>query len=236
MRARTLLVGGLASVVGCVPHGARSRLGESALAAGESYVWTVRAAHTDEILLAAGDSLDVVLLRDRCGVPVGHGMRGCVPANPADVRARWAVPPGDPAAVRPLPAGRWYFGAGAAGARIYGRRAGRTVVRAYVAGHVAEDSVFVIAAPGAVRVVLEPRPATITPGDTIRFRATARDAAGRIVATLPLPAGWNVVGAPDSLGFAPVAFHPWESSGRLVVRLGRLADSLDLHFVAAGAR
>ncbi len=67
-------------------------------------------------------------------------------------------------------------------------------------------------------------------------RATARDAAGRIVATLPLPAGWNVVGAPDSLGFAPVAFHPFETGGRLVVRLGRLADSLDLHFVAAGAR
>ena len=43
----------------------------------QSYVWEVRAWHADELWVPVGDSLDLALLRDRCGVPAGHGLKGC---------------------------------------------------------------------------------------------------------------------------------------------------------------
>lgn len=204
----------------------------SPLGPGESYVWSIRASHTDEILLAVGDSVDVVLLRDRCGADAGHGQKGCWDASTIQVAPKWEVPARAVARVRALPAGSWRFGRGTAGARIYAVRPGAaTVVATLPGGQTVSDSLWVIAAPGAVRILLEPKPTSIVAGDTVRFRVTARDAANRIVAVLPLPRGWNIVGPADSLGYTPVAFAPWSTGGALVARLGRLTDSLELRFV-----
>jgi hypothetical protein len=203
----------------------------SPLGPGETYDWSIRAWHSDELLLAVGDSVDVVLLRDRCGADAGHGRKGCWDASTIRIAPRWRVSARGIARVRALPEGSWRFGPGTAGARIYGTNPGAAAVNAILpGGEIVEDSILVIAAPGAVRIVLEPKPETIVPGDTIRFRVTARDAQNRIVAILPLPQGWNVVGPQDSLGFAPVAFYPWETRGKLVPRLGRLTDTLELRF------
>ena len=35
----------------------------------QSYIWGLRAWHADELWVPVGDSLDLALLRDRCGVP-----------------------------------------------------------------------------------------------------------------------------------------------------------------------
>jgi hypothetical protein len=178
-----------------------------------------------------GDSVDIVLLRDRCGADAGHGQKGCWDASTISVVPRWRVEASNVARVRTLSSGAWEFGRGTTGARIYGLRPGATVVSATLAsGETASDSLWVISAPGVVRIVLEPKPTTIAAGDTVRFRVTARDSSGRIVAVLRLPLGWNTVGPPDSLGYTPVAFYPWETGGKLVPRLGRFTDTLELHF------
>ena len=200
----------LLAVISCVGRTAPAQPESPALGPEERYVWSIRASHADELLLPVGDSVDVVLLRDRCGADAGHGLKGCWDASTVDVAPRWQVAASGVARARPLPEGSWIFGRGA----------------------VVSDSLQVISAPGAVRILLEPKPATIVAGDTVRFRVTARDASDRIVAVLPLPLGWNVVGPPDGDGYAPVAFYPWETGGKLVPRLGRLTDTLELHFVA----
>jgi hypothetical protein len=197
---------------------------------GESYDWMIRTEHASANLLAVGDSVDIVLLRLRCK---GYA---CWGANTVRVAPRWQIESSQIASVRPLAQGRWMFGLGTAGARILALQPGSTVVSATLpTGQVASDSVRVIAAPGAVRVVLEPKPLQIVAGDTVRFRVTARDAADRIVAILRLPPGLNVVGPTDSLGFTPVAFsqweHLWKTGGKIVPRLGRFTDTLELHFI-----
>ena len=204
----------------------------SPLGPGESYAWSIRASHADELRLAEGDSVDVVLLRDRCGADAGHGLKGCWDANTVQVAPHWTVSRDNVAHVRRLASGAWLFGAGAAGARLYATRVGAATITAQLPdGSSASDSLWVISAPDAVRIVLEPKPAAIIDGDTVRFRVTARDAANHIVAVIPLSHGWNLVGPPDSAGFTPVAFIPGERGGLLVPRLGRLTDSLWLHFV-----
>ena len=223
----------LLAVISCVGRIAPAQPESPTLGPEERYVWSIRASHADELLLPVGDSVDVVLLRDRCGADAGHGLKGCWDASTVDVAPRWQVAASGVARVRPLPEGSWIFGRGTAGARLYALRPGTAVVTATLpGGEVVSDSLQVISAPGAVRILLEPKPATIVAGDTVRFRVTARDAADRIVAVLPLPLGWNVLGLPDSEGYAPVAFYPWETGGKLVPRLGRLTDTLELHFVA----
>jgi hypothetical protein len=193
---------------------------------GERYEWMIRASHTDEILIAAGDSLDIVLLRVRCKA------NDCWGANSISVTPRWRVGATEVARVNPLAEGRWYFGRAVAGARLSGLRPGRTAVTATLpSGETASDSISVISAPGAVRIVLEPKPRVIVAGDTVRFRVTARDSAGRVVATLQLPRSWGVVGPPDSLGFTPVKFPTWETEGGLVARLGQLMDALHYQIV-----
>ena len=196
------------------------------LAPGERYEWMIRASHTDAILIAADDSLDIVLLRLRCKAYKCYG------ANTISVAPRWRVGATEVARAYPLPEGMWYFGRGVAGARLLALRPGRTAVTAMLpTGETASDSISVISAPGAVRLVLEPKPRVIMAGDTVRFRVTARDLADRIVATLTLPRGWDVVGPPDSLGFTPVKFPTWETWGSLVPRLGRLTDTLNFQVV-----
>jgi hypothetical protein len=222
----------LLPVISCVGRSAPAQPESPRLGPEERYFWSIRASHSDELLLPVGDSVDLVLLRERCGADAGHGLKGCWDASTVQVAPRWRVAAGGIARVRPLPEGSWIFGRGAAGARLYALRPGGAAVTATLpAGEVVSDSLQVISAPGAVRIRLEPKPATIVPGDTIRFRVTARDEADRVVAVLPLPLGWNVVGPPDSDGYAPVAFSPWETGGKLVPRLGRLTDTLELHFV-----
>jgi hypothetical protein len=204
----------------------------SPLGPEESYTWSIRASHAYELLIAVGDSVDVVLLRDRCGAYSGHGSKGCWDASTVQVVPKWDVVGRGDARVRPLPTGSWRFGPGTAGARLYGVRPGAaTVVATLPGGQTVSDSLWVIAAPGATRIVLEPKPTSIVAGDTVRFRVTARDSANNVVAVLPLSRGWNLVGPPDSLGYTPVAFAPWSPDGVLVARLGRLTDSLNLHFV-----
>ena len=198
----------------------------------ESYRWSIRASHADELRLVVGDSVDVVLLRDRCGADAGHGQKGCWGASTVQVAPKWDVSARGVARVRPLPTGSWRFGPGTAGARIYAVGSGAaSVVATLPEGQTVSDSLWVVAAPGAVRILLEPKPTSIVAGDTVRFRVTARDAANRIVAVLLLPRSWNVVGPPDSLGYTPVAFAPWSTGGALVPRLGHLTDSLELRFV-----
>ena len=222
----------LLSVISCVGRTAPAQRTSPTLGPEERYVWSIRASHADELLLAVGDSVDVVLLRDRCGGDAGHGMKGCWDASTVDVAPRWRVAGSGVARVRPLPEGSWIFGRGAAGARLYALRPGAAFVTATLpGGEVVSDSLQVISAPGAVRILLEPKPATIVAGDTVRFRVTARDVGDRIVAVLQLPLGWNIVGPQDSEGYAPVAFYAWETGGKLVPRLGRLTDTLELHFV-----
>jgi hypothetical protein len=209
----------------------------SPLGPGESYSWSIRAWHTDDLLVAVGDSVDVVLLRDRCGADAGHGQKGCWDASTVQVGPKWTVPARGVARVRALPAGSWRFGPGTAGARVYAIRPGAaTVVATLPGGGTVSDSLWVIAAPGAVRILLEPKPTSILAGDTVRFRVTARDSANRIVAVLPLPRGWNLAGLPDSLGYTPVAFARWSTGGALVPRLGQLTDSLELRFVSRPKR
>jgi hypothetical protein len=198
----------------------------------ERYVWYIRASHTDALLMAAGDSVDVVLLRSRCGAYSGHGRTGCWDANTIDVSPGWHVTADGVARVRPLPEGAWRFGRGTAGARLHALRPGAAAVTATLPdGEVVSDSLWVVAAPGAVRILLEPKPTAIVAGDTVRFRVTARDAEDRIVAILPLSRMWSVAGPPDSLGYTPMVFPPGHPGGRLVPRLGRLTDTLELRIV-----
>src|SRR5580765_5654236 len=80
----------------------------SPLGPGETYVWSIRASHSDELLLAVGDSVDVVLLRDRCGADAGHGQKGCWDASTIRITPDWKVSArGSIARVRALPKGSW---------------------------------------------------------------------------------------------------------------------------------
>jgi hypothetical protein len=197
--------------------------------------WEIRAEHPDGILIAAGDSLDVVLLAWRCRTSLRYEESGCWGVRTTIANARWTLEDTSLAHARPLPTGRWFAGPGAAGGRVHALRPGTTTINA-LQGEVwlANSPLRIISAPGAVRVRLEPKPGTIVAGDTVRFRVTARDSRDRIVAVVPFPAGYNIVGPADSLGFTPVVFMPWETGGRMVVRLGRMADTLELHFRKRG--
>jgi hypothetical protein len=213
------------ALLGCAPR--RSGPSPEALPVGQRFVWQARAEHTHAMWLLVGDSLDVVLLRDRCGVPVGHGMTGCYDASTVRVEADWQLSPSTVARARPLPEGRWRFGRGSAGARLYGKRAGTAELRVSVSGaHVATSVVTVFEAPGAVAVRLEPRHESVAPGDTVRIRLTARDADDRVVAILPLPGDWPVISDADSAGFALVAVRPSSGGGQYVAQVGRFADTL----------
>jgi hypothetical protein len=231
MHLRSSLI--LVAVAPCLVSTINAHVPTGALGPRESYSWGIRASHAGELLIAVGDSVDIVLLRDRCREDAGHGDGGCWDASTLDVIPLWKIDLPAIARVRGISKKTWRFGRGSAGARLYGLQPGvAAVVATLPSGESAFDSLRVIAAPGAVRILLEPKPKVIVAGDTLRLRVTARDVRGRIVAVLPLPAGWNIVGPSDKDGYTPVAFYPWETGGRLVARLGRLTDSLELHFVS----
>lgn len=118
------------------------------LGPGESYRWSIRASHANPLMLSVGDSVDVVLLRDRCGADAGHGQKGCWDASTVRVAPRWEVPAGEVARARALPTGSWRFGAGTAGARIHALRPGAaTVVATLPDGSTVSDSLWVIPSP-----------------------------------------------------------------------------------------
>jgi hypothetical protein len=219
----------LIAIASCVGALSSAQPTSPILGPEEAYFWNIRASHADEILITVGDSLDIVLLRDRCGAYAGHGQKGCWDASTVIVKPEWKVEPRGIASVRALPHGEWRFGRGSAGARLYGLRPGLAAITATIDGETALDSIRVISAPGAVRIFLESKPRVLIAGDTVRIRLTARDLRNRTVAVLSLPLGWNVVGAPDKNGYTPVAFHSWELGGWLVARLGQMTDSLQLY-------
>jgi hypothetical protein len=131
---------------------------------GEVWGWSIRASHTDATLIAAGDSQDVVLLRSRCKPVAVFGSLGGGCWDESDVRIRpgWALNDSRIASVRPLRDGSWHFGPGVAGARVYGKRAGSTLLTGLLPdGTIVRDSVWVVDAPGAVRIRLEPKPDSI---------------------------------------------------------------------------
>jgi hypothetical protein len=199
---------------------------------GEVWGWSIRASHTDATVIAAGDSQDVALLRSRCRPHTVFGAgAGCWDESDIKLAPSWGLNHSRIARVRALREGSWHFGPGVAGARVYGVRAGATLLTALLPdGTIVRDSVWVVYAPGAVRIRLEPKPDSILAGDTVRFRVVALDAEARTVATLGMHLFHETVGPTDSLGWAPVRFWPWETGGTLVVRLGRMKDSLPLRF------
>src|SRR5687768_16234694 len=85
-------------VLSCASSVAAAQPRTKELGPEETYVWAIRAAHSDEILIAVGDSVDVVLLRDHCGAGAGHGQKGCWDASTVRVAPRWTI--GTPAVAR----------------------------------------------------------------------------------------------------------------------------------------
>src|SRR5688572_33180332 len=76
-------------LVGCTRTHQPVATPATSLPEGQFYAYQLRAAHSDEIMLAVGDSQDVVLLRSTCGVPSGHGMTACYGANNVAMTPRW---------------------------------------------------------------------------------------------------------------------------------------------------
>ena len=231
--AATLLVVAAALIPLHTSHAQQPPPTTRPLQPGEVWGWSIRASHTDATLIAAGDSQDVVLLRSRCK-PVsvfGSLAGGCWDESVIRMAPSWGLNDSRIASVRALPEGSWHFGPGVAGARVYGKRAGATLLTALLPdGTIVRDSVWVVSAPGAVRIRLEPKPDSILAGDTVRFRVVALDGAGHVVATLGMHPFTETAGPADSLGWTPVRFFPWETGGTMVVRLGRMEDSLPLRF------
>jgi hypothetical protein len=193
----------------------------------QSYVWGLRAWHADEWWVPVGDSLDLALLRDRCGVPAGHGMTGCYAEEDSTIRPQWRIADGDHATIRPLRRGGWRFGPASAGARVYGRSPGTTVVTVRLPQGVLADTIHVL--PAFDRLHLEPRESAYVAGDTIWFRVMGLDDAGRKVASLPWPLWGRQVGSPVQ-GAVPIVFdhvtHASLPTPHIVVWIGTKADTL----------
>lgn len=200
----------------------------------EAYVWHIRAYHSDFEWVGVGDSLDLVLLRDRCGVPVGHGMRGCYSEEDSSVVADWSVH-SKIADVRSLPRGRWIFGPGSAGARLFGRSLGTAVVTARVPAGLVSVPVRVVA--GFDRLRVEPRDSVFFVGDTIWFQVEGLDRSGAVVAHLPWPLTFGQqVAKARADGAIPIVFEtPTGEGGPLgptVFNVGSKADTLTFRLVA----
>ena len=198
---------------------------------GQNYLWNLRAWYTNDLWVPADDSLDLVLLRDRCGVPAGHGQKGCFPAEDSTVSPRWKITDDRIASIRALPRGSWLFGPGSAGARVYGRAPGITTVVVGLAQGTFADTIQVL--PKFDRLRIEPRDSEYVAGDTIGFRIMGMDSAGRVVATLPWPYSFGrQVGAPSTAGAIPIVFDHPDHAGlampNLWIHLGSKADTL--HF------
>lgn len=214
--------------VACAPRVEELGL-EEPLTGDLSYVWSVRAWHADELWIPAGDSLDLALLRDRCGVPVGHGMRGCFAEEDSTVQPRWSTTDHHVATIRTLARGAWRFGPASAGARVYGRREGVTRVTVRMPQGAFADTIRVL--PAFVRLRIEPRDSTFVAGDTVWFRVMGLDAAGRTITSLPWPlSDGRIVGPPAPDGSFPIVFehvtHPSVPTPTIIAHIGSKADTL----------
>jgi hypothetical protein len=193
----------------------------------QSYVWGLRAWHADELWVPVGDSLDLALLRDRCGVPAGHGLTGCYAEEDSTVRPQWRIADRHHATLQPLGRGTWRFGPASAGARVHGRSAGVTVVTVRLPQGVLTDTIRVL--PRFDRLRIEPRESSYVTGDTIWFRVMGLDSAGRQVTSLPWPLWGRQVGSPLH-GAVPIVFddvtHPSLPTPAIVVWIGTKADTL----------
>lgn len=211
---------------------------EEPLPDGLSHVWQVRAWHADDLWVPAGDSLDLVLLRDRCGVPVGAGQKGCYSDQDSSARARWAIAQPRLARIRPLPRGSWEFGPGSAGARIYGRNPGTTLVRVRLPQGTFQDTVYVV--PSFQRLRIEPRDSAYVAGDTVWFRVLGLDATGRTATALRWPLSFGrQVGPAAADGAVPIVFdhvtHPSVATPVIVIHIGSKADTLRFRVIAPPA-
>lgn len=190
------------------------------------FTWDVRAAHTDEPVLAVGDSLDIALLRYRnrtVGIFEDHNIRPNVRWESWDIAGLSPL-----LAVAALAEGRWRLGPTVAGARIRALGAGRTQVAAIIDDNfVAAAGITIVSAPGAVRVTIQPTIDTVGINDTLLVRAVALDGQGAIVGILPPPVEWTVVAPPNDSGYARVIF-PYKSMKqvRLTARLGALTHTM----------
>ena len=196
---------------------------------GQWYLWNLRAWYTNDLWVPVDDSLDIVLLRDRCGVPAGHGQKGCYAAEDSSVSPHWKITEERFASIRALPRGSWYFGPGSAGARVYGRVPGITTVVVHLAQGTFADTIQVL--PRFDRLRIEPRDSEYVAGDTVWFRVMGMDSAGREVTTLPWPYSFGrQVGAPSTSGAIPIVFdypdHPGLAMLNLWIHLGSKADTL----------
>ena len=200
----------------------------------QSYVWGVRAWHADELWVPVGDSLDLALLRDRCGVPVGHGLKGCYSEEDSTVRPRWHVADQRIATIHALPRGSWLFGPASAGARVHGKSPGVTVVTVGLPQGTITDTILVL--PGFDLLRIEPRESTYVAGDTIWFRVMGLDSAGRVVAALPWPLWGRQVGPPADGGAVPIIFenvtHPSLPTPTIDVWIGSKVDTLRFRILA----
>jgi hypothetical protein len=225
------------SIMGCWSRAREFALTEP-LPDSLSYVWTVRAWHAEEMWVPAGDSLDLVLLRARCGIPAGHGRKGCYAAEDSTAHPRWTLEDRSVAAIRPLPRGSWIFGPGSAGARLYGKTPGATRLTVLLPQGAFTDSIRVL--PPFDRLRIEPRDSVFFVGDTIRFRIMGLDSAGRVITWLPWPFSFGQqVGPRDSSGAIPIVFegadHPTIPVRDFVVTMGSKADTLRFRFGARDA-
>lgn len=200
-----------------------------------SYVWSIRAWHADELWVPVGDSLDLALLRDRCGVPVGHGLKGCFAEEDSTVRPRWSSTKDNLVTIRPLTRGSWRFGPASAGARVYGHRQGVAPVVIRLPQGAFADTIRVV--PGFARLRIEPRDSTYVAGDTVWFRVSGLDPAGRTIARLPWPlSDGRQAGPPAPDGAIPIVFetitHPSVPTPTIVVHIGSKTDTLRYRVVA----
>jgi hypothetical protein len=203
-----------------------------------SYVWSVRAWHTGELWVPSGDSLDLALLRDRCGVPVGAGLKGCFAEEDSTVRPRWSVADRRRASIQPLPRGSWHFGPASAGARVYGRSPGLTLVTVRLPQGAFADTIRTV--PSFDRLRIEPRDSTYVAGDTIRFRVLGLDTAGRVVTRLPWPFTWGrQVGPASADGAIPIVLdyvtHPSAPTPTIAIQIGSKIDTLRFRVLARDA-
>lgn len=200
---------------------------------GQSFDWDLRAFHSNFLWVPVSDSLDIALLRNRCGVPAGHGMLGCYAEEDSSVHAQWQIAEASIASVMPLPRGEWIFGPGSAGARVHGVAAGRTLLIVHLPQGSFADTIRVVPAFDILR--LEPRDSAYVAGDTTWFRVMGLDNARRQVASLPWPFSFGTqVGRPREDGAIPIVFEDIEVTHyslpmmNVVATIGSKADTL--HF------
>lgn len=185
---------------------------------GDTLAYIIRAEHPDHLWLAVGDTLDAVLLRDRCKDHWCSTM-------PGDVSTDWSLQGPSVVALSPVSAPRWWIGHAAAEVRLVGRAPGWAWLVARFPDATLRELVFVV--PQTARLRIEPEVISVRAGDTAWIRIGALDAAGHVVAYLPH--FWSGPSRqPPRNGWVPLVLAPGSPEGRhpYVVRLGRRTDTV----------